>query len=112
MSECVLLDESKKELAYLWKSNALKRKCDESKKNIEFLEEQYSALAEKKKKLLSFFCLFHKIEDFLHIIVFTVKFSVSLVYNGCGGMFVNIRYFTEIMIAVIVIMMSVEHLMY
>ena len=49
MSECMLLAESKKDLAYVVKSNARKRKCDESKKNLEPLEEQYSALAEKKK---------------------------------------------------------------
>ena len=34
--ECVLLDESKKDLAYLVKSNALKGKCDESKKILNF----------------------------------------------------------------------------
>ena len=48
--ECMLQAESKKDLAYVVKSNALKRKCDESKKNLELLEERYSALAEKKKK--------------------------------------------------------------
>ena len=42
------LAESKKDLAYVVKSSALKRKCDESK-NLELLEEQYSALAEKRK---------------------------------------------------------------
>ena len=34
-----------------------------------------------------------------YTIVFTVQFSVSVVYDGCGGIFVNIRYFTEIMIS-------------
>ena len=52
VSEYMLLAESKKDLA---QSNAIKCKCDESKKNLELLEEQYSALAEKKKKLQSFF---------------------------------------------------------
>ena len=51
VSECMLLAESNKDLEYIVKSNALKRKCDESKKILELLEEQYSALAEKKKKL-------------------------------------------------------------
>ena len=50
MSECLLLPESKKDLAYVVKSNALKRKCDESKNNLEILKDQYSVLAEKKKK--------------------------------------------------------------
>ena len=36
VSEYVLLDESKKDLAYLVKSNALKGKCDESKKILNF----------------------------------------------------------------------------
>ena len=36
VSECVLLDESKKDLAYLVKSNALKEKCDKSKKILNF----------------------------------------------------------------------------
>ena len=53
VSECMLLAESKKDLAYVVKSNALKRKFDESKKNLELLEEQYSALAEKKKRSYS-----------------------------------------------------------
>ena len=82
------------------KSDALKRNCDKRKKNLELLEEQYSALAEKKK-LQSYFYLFDKIQDFLHTIVFTIQFSVSVVYDGFGGMFVNIRYFTEIMITFI-----------
>ena len=46
----MLLAEFKKDLRYVVKSNALKRKCDESNKNLELLEEQYSVLAEKKKK--------------------------------------------------------------
>ena len=50
VSKCILLSESKQDLSYVVKSNALKRKCDE-KKNLELLEEQYSALAEKRKKL-------------------------------------------------------------
>ena len=54
VSECMLLAESKKDLAYAVKSNALKRKCDKSKKNLELLEEQYSALAEKKKVTVIF----------------------------------------------------------
>ena len=80
------------------------------RKNPELLEEQYSVWAKKKKNLYLSFYLFDKIQDFLHTIVFTIQFSVSVVYDNCGGMFVNIRYFTEIMITVIVIMMSVEHL--
>ena len=80
------------------------------RKNPELLEEQYSALAKKKKKLYLSFYLYDKIQDFLHTIVFTIQFSVSVVYDNCGVMFVNIRYFTEIMITVIVITMSVEHL--
>ena len=36
VSEFILLDESKKNLAYVMKSNALKGKCDESKKILNF----------------------------------------------------------------------------
>ena len=54
VSECMLLAESKKDLAYVVKRKALKRKCDESLKNLELLEEQYSALAEKKKVIVIF----------------------------------------------------------
>ena len=36
VSEFMLLDESKKDLAYVMKSNALKAKCDESKKILNF----------------------------------------------------------------------------
>ena len=43
VGEFMLLAESKKDLAYVTKSNSLKRKCDENKKNLELLEEQYSA---------------------------------------------------------------------
>ena len=39
----------------------------------------------------------------------TIQLPVCIVYNGCGGVFLNIRYFTEIMITVM-IMMFVEHL--
>ena len=42
VGDCMLLAESKKDLAYVAKSNSLKRKCDENKKNVELLEEQYS----------------------------------------------------------------------
>ena len=54
VSECMLLAESKKDLAYVVNRKALKRKCDESLKNLELLEEQYSALAEKKKVIVIF----------------------------------------------------------
>ena len=47
---------------------------------------------------------------FLIKILWTIQLPVWIVYNGCGGVFLNIRYSTEIMIIVIVIMMSVEHL--
>ena len=36
VSEFMLLDESKKDLTYVMKSNALKVKCDESKKILNF----------------------------------------------------------------------------
>ena len=36
VSEFMLLDESKKDLAYAMKSNALKGKCNESKKILNF----------------------------------------------------------------------------
>ena len=39
--ECMLLAESKTNLTYVVKNNALKRKCDESRKDFELLEEQY-----------------------------------------------------------------------
>ena len=45
LGECMLLAESKKDLAYVVKSSALKRKCDESKKDLELLEEQYSSFS-------------------------------------------------------------------
>ena len=35
-----------------------------------------------------------------------IQLSVFIVYNDCGGVFLNIRYFTVIMIAIIVKMMS------
>ena len=35
VGDCMLLAESKKDLAYVAKSNSLKRKCDENKKNVE-----------------------------------------------------------------------------
>ena len=44
-----------------------------------------------------------------YTIVFTILLSVSVVYNGCGGIFVNIRYFTEIIIIIVVKMMCVDH---
>ena len=55
VSECILLAESKKDLAYVMKSNALKRNCGESEKNFELLEEHCSALAEKKKEVIVIF---------------------------------------------------------
>ena len=51
VSECMLLAESKKDLTYVVKNNALKRKCDESRKKLELLKEQYLVYAEKKKML-------------------------------------------------------------
>lgn len=51
ISESMLLAESKHDLAYVIKGNALKRKCDESKKDLKILEDQYSNLEEKKRKL-------------------------------------------------------------
>ena len=70
----------------------------------------FSFSREKKKKLWSSLNLLDKIQDFLHTFVFKIQFSLSVVYDGYGGMFVNIRYSTEIMTTVIVIMMSMEHL--
>ena len=42
-----------------------------------------------KRKLQLSFYLFDKIQDFLRAFVFIIQFSVSVVYNVCGGMFVN-----------------------
>ena len=42
------------------------------KKNLELLEEQYSALAEKRKKLWSSLYLIDKIQDSLHTIVLKI----------------------------------------
>ena len=70
------------------------------------------SLSQEKRNLESFFHLFDKIQNFLHTIVFTIQFSVPVVYDGCGGVLLNIRYFTEIMITVIVVMVSVEYLIY
>ena len=111
MSKCILLGKSKKDLAYIKMSNALKRKCDESKKILNFWKNSIQFQPrKKKKKLQSSLNLLDKIQDFLHTFVFKIQFSVSVVYDGYGGMFVNIRYSTEIMTTVIVIMMSMEHL--
>ena len=38
-------------MTYVMKSNALKRKCEETREELKVLEEQYSLLAEKKRKL-------------------------------------------------------------
>ena len=111
VSECLFLDKSKKDLAYLVNNNAQKRTCDKSKKNIELLEEQYLALADKKRSLSHSFVYLIKYRIFYTqlFLQFSFMFLLSI---GCGVMFVNIRYFTEIMITVIVIMMSLEHLIY
>ena len=37
--------------------------------------------------------------------LWTIQLSVCIVSNGCGGLLFNIRYFTEIMITIIVKMM-------
>ena len=42
----------------------------------------------------------------------TIQLPVCIAYDGRGRMFVTIRYLTEIMITVIVIMMSVEHVIH
>ena len=44
------LTKSKQDLLYMIKSNALKRKCDESKADLRVLENQYSHLEKKKRK--------------------------------------------------------------
>ena len=45
------LAESKQDLLYVIKSNALKRKCNESEADLRVLENQYSDL-EKERKIL------------------------------------------------------------
>ena len=45
------LAESKQDLLYVIKSNALKRKCNESEADLRVLKNQYSDL-EKKRKIL------------------------------------------------------------
>ena len=45
------LAESKQDLLYVIKNNALKRKCNESEADLRVLENQYSGL-EKKRKIL------------------------------------------------------------
>ena len=45
------LAKSKQDPLYVIKSNALKRKCDESKGDLRVLENQYSDLEKKNKKL-------------------------------------------------------------
>ena len=47
------LAESKQDLLYVIKSDASKRKCDESNADLTVLENQYSDL-ERKKKILDF----------------------------------------------------------
>ena len=89
-----LLVESKKDLAYVNKSNALKRKCDECEKYLEHLEVQYSALAEKKRSYSHLFIYLIKLRIFYGQLFLQFIFFVSIVYNGCGGVSVNIRYFT------------------
>ena len=51
VSDSMDLAEKKKEWAYAMESNALKRKCEETGEKLKVLEEQYSLLAEKKRKL-------------------------------------------------------------
>ena len=51
VGESMELAEKKQEWAYVMKSNALKRKCEETRGDLKVLEEQYSVLAEKKKRL-------------------------------------------------------------
>ena len=52
MSKCILLDKSKKDLAYIKMSNALKRKCDESKKILNFWKNSIQFQLRKKKEII------------------------------------------------------------
>ena len=48
--ESMRLTESKQDLLYVIKSDASKRKCDESNADLTVLENQYSDLERKKRK--------------------------------------------------------------
>ena len=52
MSKCILLGKSKKDLAYIKMSNALKRKCDESKKILNFWKNSIQFQLRKKKEII------------------------------------------------------------
>ena len=73
VGECMLLAESKKDLAHVTKGNSLKRKCDENKKNLELLEEQYSASGEKKRSYSNLF---------IYLIKYRIFFICSCFYNS------------------------------
>ena len=109
VSECMLLAESKKDLTYVVRNNALKRKCDESRKKMNFWKNSIQFKL-RKKRCYSHLFIYLENTGVLQPIVFTFKFFVSVVYDGCKGIFVNIRYFTETMITIIVKMMSMDHL--
>ena len=64
MRECVFLAESIKRFSISCKRNALKRKFDESKKNLELREEQYSVLTEKKR-------------SYSHLFIYLIKYRIS-----------------------------------
>ena len=67
------------------------------------------SLSWEKKDVIVIFLTIWKIQDFYSQLFLHLSF-VSVVYHGCKGIFVNIRYFTETMITIIVKMMSMDHL--
>ena len=82
------------------------------KKNLELLEKQYSALAEKKRSYNHLFIYLIKYRIFYTQLFLHFSFLSLLSTMVVDKCFLSIRYFTEIMITVIVIMLSVEHMIY
>ena len=53
-NECMQLAEKKKDLSYVIKGNALKRKSEETRKELATLQKEIAELEMKKKKMVRF----------------------------------------------------------
>ena len=51
-NECMQLAEKKKNLSYVIKGNALKRKSEQKKKELTFLQKEIAELKTKKQKMV------------------------------------------------------------
>ena len=112
VNECMLLAEYENDSAYVVRSSALKGSVMKVKKNLQLLEKQYSALAEKKRSYNHLFIYLIKYRIFYTQLFLHFSFLSLLSTMVVDKCFLSIRYFTEIMITVIVIMLSVEHMIY